>query len=319
MVSMAGSSIWDPEPTVLLTDYLVVGAGAMGMPFLDELIRSSTDVEAIILDMRAAPGGHWNDAYDFVRLHQPAETYGVPSRSLGSGGGDLASKPQILEHFELALAELVATGRVRWFPQCRYLGEGRFVSVVDPGLRYEVVVQEKVVDATRTSSMVPATTPPNFTVDEGVNFVPINGLTDVKTPWERYMVIGAGKTGMDAIVYLLEQGVRPDRICWIISNDCWYILREAFVKDEGLHLVKQSFEAVLLEDVTTHADFFLDLERRGVMARLDRRILPTKFRAPTVSRAELEQVGRVGGTVRRGRVATIKRDRVLFLSGQVTR
>ena len=34
---------------------------------------------------RSAPGGHWNDAYDFVRLHQPAITYGVNSRSLGSG------------------------------------------------------------------------------------------------------------------------------------------------------------------------------------------------------------------------------------------
>ena len=27
------------------------------------------------------PGGHWNDAYPFVRLHQPAAFYGVNSRS----------------------------------------------------------------------------------------------------------------------------------------------------------------------------------------------------------------------------------------------
>ena len=29
---------------------------------------------------RTNKGGHWNDAYDFVRLHQPAALYGVNSR-----------------------------------------------------------------------------------------------------------------------------------------------------------------------------------------------------------------------------------------------
>ena len=32
--------------TPLVTDYLIVGAGAMGMSFLEELIRSSEDTEA---------------------------------------------------------------------------------------------------------------------------------------------------------------------------------------------------------------------------------------------------------------------------------
>ena len=87
----------------------------MGLGFLDELINSSTDMEAIIVDTRSAPGGHWNDAYYFVRLQQLAITYGVNSRSLGSGDlYDLASKPEIFEHFELALNALVATRRVRW-------------------------------------------------------------------------------------------------------------------------------------------------------------------------------------------------------------
>ena len=35
------------------------------------------------LDRRHGPGGHWNDAYPFVRLHQPSAFYGVPSRNLG--------------------------------------------------------------------------------------------------------------------------------------------------------------------------------------------------------------------------------------------
>ena len=84
--------------TPLVTDYMIVGARAMGMSFLDELINSSKDVDAIIVDTRAAQGGHWNDAYSFVKLHTPALTYGVCSRPLGDGGSDLASKALILEH-----------------------------------------------------------------------------------------------------------------------------------------------------------------------------------------------------------------------------
>ena len=100
----------------LSTDYLVVGAGAMGMSFVEELVYNNPRAEVIIIDNRAAPGGHWNNAYSFVRLHQPALTYGVNSRTLGAGGADLASKAQILQHYELAMKDLVNTNRVKFFP-----------------------------------------------------------------------------------------------------------------------------------------------------------------------------------------------------------
>ena len=41
----------------------------------------------------------------------------------------------------------------------------------------------------------------------------------------RYVVIGAGKTGIDALLHLLDIGVDPESIMWIISNDCWYFNR----------------------------------------------------------------------------------------------
>ena len=85
----------------ITTDYLIVGAGVMGMGFLDEVIRNSRKLEAVIVDIRDKPGGHWNDAYPFVRLHQPALTYGVNSRTLGVGGADLASKSQGLSSIDV--------------------------------------------------------------------------------------------------------------------------------------------------------------------------------------------------------------------------
>ena len=66
------------------TDYLVVGAGAMGMAFTDSLIDHA-DVHVTLVDRRHAAGGHWQDAYPFVQLHQASVFYGVASTVLGTG------------------------------------------------------------------------------------------------------------------------------------------------------------------------------------------------------------------------------------------
>ena len=64
-------------------DYIVFGAGAGAMAFVDTLISEDPDATVAIVDSRAQPGGHWVDAYPFVRLHLPSRFYGVHSRRLG--------------------------------------------------------------------------------------------------------------------------------------------------------------------------------------------------------------------------------------------
>ena len=91
------------------TDYLIVGAGAAGTAFADTLVTES-DAEIVIVDRRHAPGGHWNDAYPFVRLHQPAMYYGVNSMPLGTDTIDQsglnsglyvqASAPEICAYYD---------------------------------------------------------------------------------------------------------------------------------------------------------------------------------------------------------------------------
>ena len=44
----------------------------------------SSDATIAIVDRYHRPGGHWNVAYPFVRLHQPSSFYGVNSRVLGT-------------------------------------------------------------------------------------------------------------------------------------------------------------------------------------------------------------------------------------------
>jgi cation diffusion facilitator CzcD-associated flavoprotein CzcO len=41
-----------------------------------------------MVDRQHRSGGHWNNAYPFVRLHQPSEYYGVASRQLSHGVKD---------------------------------------------------------------------------------------------------------------------------------------------------------------------------------------------------------------------------------------
>ena len=59
----------------LNTDYLIIGAGALGVGFLDEIIRNSEDLQAVIVDVRDKPGGHWSeqrhtllDSFIFIKI-----------------------------------------------------------------------------------------------------------------------------------------------------------------------------------------------------------------------------------------------------------
>ena len=125
-------------PEKLECDYLVIGSGATGIAFVDQLIHENLEYKVILIDKRAKPGGHWVDSYPFVRLHQPAAWYGVNSKSLGNGGADLASKAQILAYYEQVIDDLKSTGRLSFYPQCEYQGDGKFRSLLDENVRYEV-------------------------------------------------------------------------------------------------------------------------------------------------------------------------------------
>ena len=86
----------------------------------NSFIGNNQKTEFIIVDKHAKPGGHWNDAYQFVTLHQPAAFYGVNSKVLGEGGNDLVSKSQILSYYELVQKDFLATGRVKFYFLCEY-------------------------------------------------------------------------------------------------------------------------------------------------------------------------------------------------------
>ena len=163
-----------------VSDYLVVGSGAMGMAFTDVLVEES-DTTIAIVDRHHQPGGHWNNVYPFVRLHQPSSFYGVNSKELGSGAIDasswnkglyeLASGHEICGYFDQVMQQqFLPSGRVRYYPLCEYLGAGRIKSLVS-GEEFSLRAKT-MVDATYMNVVVPSMRPPLYQVTDDVKCSP---------------------------------------------------------------------------------------------------------------------------------------------------
>ena len=148
-----------------------------------------------MVDRQHRSGGHRNNAYPFVRLHQPSEYYGVASRELSHGIKDtigfnaglygLASGAQVLACFDQVM-------------QQRFLTSGRVRLVCDVGICHRPGRQtpgplthqrqqpadhgaQKVVDATHAHTAVLSTRPPKYAVAPGVRCVPLNQLQTAPT------------------------------------------------------------------------------------------------------------------------------------------
>lgn len=314
------------------TDYLIIGAGAAGLAFADALITDSA-ADVVLVDRRYRPGGHWNDAYPFVRLHQPSAFYGVNSRTLGSdsidragpntGMYERATAAQICEYYQRVLDEhLLPSGQVRFFGMCDcpldQTGPPRFTSRLT-GATTEVRVRRKVVDARYLEMSIPATHIPSFRAAPGVRLIPVNDLVTVAEPPGGFTVIGGGKTAMDACLWLLDSGVPAELIRWIRPRDAW-LLDRAFY--QPLDLAARLIEGQsLATEAAAHAedagDLFRRLEGCGQLRRLDPVVEPTMYRCATVSESELTSLQRIENVVRLGRVVHIGPDQIALEAGTI--
>lgn len=59
-------------------DLVVVGAGIAGLNALYAAVQYlPKNARVLLIDQKAGPGGMWNTAYDYVRLHQPHPMFTV--------------------------------------------------------------------------------------------------------------------------------------------------------------------------------------------------------------------------------------------------
>lgn len=305
-------------------DYLVVGAGAMGMAFADALVDHA-DVTVAIVDRRHAAGGHWLDAYPFVRLHQASAFYGVASTLLGEGHlqtrgpekglQERATAPEVCAYYGRVMDRLEATGRVSFFPGCEYDGEGTFRSRIS-GARY-AAPRARIVDAAYLSGDIPATSPAPFVVEDHADVMPVNDLVHLVDGPEQFVIVGSGKTGMDACVWLQQQGVDPAAICWVRPRDPWILNRAVVQPDPAIFLGMAADTMEAVRDADSADDVFARLEDRGIMLRVDRTVTPTMAKTPTIAEWELDLLRRVDDVVRRGHVRSVGRGRLTFDDGDV--
>ncbi len=311
------------------TDYLVVGAGALGMAFTDALIDHA-DVHVTLVDRRHAPGGHWNDAYPFVQLHQAPRFYGVASTPLGHGAvqdhgpeaglHERARQSEIRAYFDDVMQRrFIGSGRVTFLSgsEHRRDGDEHLVTSNVSGETVRVEVRRRHVDATYTAPTIPATTPPPFGVGDDVRVVPVGDLARLDAAPRRYVVVGAGKTATDAIVWLTTNGVVPDRITWIRPREPWMLNRAVVQPDPAVAFGLAADTMTAAAEARSLDDLFLRLEAAGVMLRIDRDVVPTMAKTPTLATWELDLLRSVEDVVRLGHVRHVTRDEIELDRGTV--
>jgi hypothetical protein len=308
-------------------DYLVIGAGAMGMAFVDTLI-TETDATVVLVDRNDQPGGHWVNAYPYVRLHQPSAYYGVNSRLLGSdsidtsgwneGFYELAGGSEVCAYYDAVMRQhLLPTGRVSYFPMSEYLGDNHFRTLA--GHDYRVEVRRRLVDATYLSVVAPSMRPPPYEVAAGVDCIPPNGLPK-EAARDRYVIVGGGKTSMDACVWLLRHGIAPERLTWIKPRDSW-LLDRAAVQPGPLFarrvLADFSAQWRAISAAESVDDLFTRLEARGCLLRIDEAVQPSMYRCAIVSQGELERLRAIEDVIRMGHVVALEPGRIVLDDGTV--
>jgi hypothetical protein len=312
------------------TDYLVIGAGLAGMAFTDALI-AETDFRVLMVDRRHGPGGHWNDAYPFVRLHQPSAFYGVASRNLGedridvigpnAGFYERATAAEVCHYFQEVMDEaFLPSGRVAFLAMHDVeVGDDGTATVRSrlSGVLRQVTVGKKVVDARYLEGAIPATHAPSFSVREGARCVPVNALVKECEPGGDYVILGAGKTAMDACVWLLEQGVDPGRITWVKPREPWLFDRKNLQPRErvGDFMKDWAAAAEASAQATSVPDLFARLEACGTLVRLEESVEPTMLRGAILSQYERDLLRTIDHVVRAGHVNGIEADRMVMEGG----
>jgi hypothetical protein len=186
------------------------------------------------------------------------------------------------------------------------------------GRRTEVRVRRRVVDARYLSPQIPALTPAPFGVSDGAHVLPVNDLVRLEAAPSQYVIVGAGKTATDACVWLLGNGVDPDDICWVRPRDPWMLNRAVVQPNPAVFLGMAADVLQAAAEATSPDDMFLRMEDAGVMLRIDRTVVPTMAKTPTLAEWELDLLRSIENVVRLGYLRDVEPGRLRLDAGDVS-
>lgn len=337
-------------------DYLVVGAGTACLSFLDTVLALRKEATFVLVDRLSAPGGHWTKAYPYVRLHQPSCYYGVnslPLSKLNKKGNEpfdqsvRASAKEICEYYQKVVDNFVASGRVTTYFEANYEGEATNEdgssrnsfsnSYKDPTAKITHTIKDKdgrtiFVDCTKvvrceSNVQVPSMRDgPPFPIDKSVQCIAPNDLVTrvgSESSYENFLVVGGGKTGTDAIIYLLRnKKIRQDQITWIVPRPSWYFVSDWLQRSNkpGRYFWQDAVRNIIKPFIAANnaKEAFLNMEKLGVTQRvdIDDEIFPMIFKGATINQSEMDDLRTISNVVKnKGRVTSITTNEVVFADG----
>ncbi len=131
----------------------------------------------------------------------------------------------------------------------------------------------------------------------------------------KYVIVGAGKTATDGIVWLLGNGVQPDRIVWVRPREPWMLNRAVVQPDPVVALGLAADTMAAAAAAESLDDLFLRLEAAGVMLRIDTDIIPTMAKTPTLGLWELDLLRSIENVIRLGHINYVTPSEIVFEDG----
>lgn len=222
-------------------DLCVVGAGYAGLnaAFVASRYLPGT-ARVLVLDKHQQAGGMWNDAYSYVRLHQPYQmfTAGNIAWSLSRERSHLATRDEVAAHLRHCLDVISERLDVdaRWGWECldhTENGSSIVVTARGPDGEVRAFTAERFIDAAgfdiESNGPLPVASrqvrsiAPRELEDSGL-------MSDGHT--EPVWVIGSGKTAMDTIVAVAR--ANPARRIGMVTGTGTYFLNRDLVIASGL-------------------------------------------------------------------------------------
>lgn len=227
----------DPTATY---DVCIVGAGIAGLNaayvasgYLPRTARM------LVVDRHDRPGGMWNEAYSYVRLHQPhlMFTAGDIAWTLGQRPSYLATRDEVMGHlqhcFEVVSDRVDVEALWGWeYVDDVETADGLAVTLRGPGGTESTIHAERLINAVGfnievneplalSSSQVRSISPHQLAPEN------LLGRDDTAPVW----VIGSGKTGMDTVNAIVA--ANPDREVGLVTGSGTFFIRREAVYVEG--------------------------------------------------------------------------------------
>ncbi|MCE5290555.1 MAG: FAD-dependent oxidoreductase [Nocardiaceae bacterium] len=226
--------------TTHVADVCIVGAGIAGLnaAFVASKYLGKSG-KIILVDRRERSGGMWVDTYDYVRLHQPHPmfTAGNIKWTLGKERSYLATKPEVLDHFQHCLDVIGQRTQLEqmfgWEYRSHQAANGTVrVSFTSPAGETEVIEAKRLIktfgfsvpqiDPLAVSSTRVRSVSPNFCdVREG----------EIASSREPVWIVGSGKTAMDTAHTLITQN--PAREVNLVSGSGTYFMNRELTAPTG--------------------------------------------------------------------------------------